>query len=186
MRKRERGYSLPELLTVVAIVGLVALVSIPAIFQLTPQYRVRSVTGEIAAVLRMARQNALSTRRAWRVTFNTTGRRYALHMVRDPTAALSSSTNWVPIGSNNRPTSAGNVWRTIGTMTVTSSGFNDVDGGSSGIDIIFKHDGQLDTSCYSTANPNVRLHVNNNLVRYNTYYLRVLPSGFVSTDQTKE
>src|SRR5215212_2828311 len=142
MRKRERGYSLSELLTVVAIVGLITLVSLPAIFQLLPQYRVRSATGEIGSVIRMARQNAQSTRRPWRVTFDTTNGRYAMAMLNTPTAALTTPGNWTPVGSNNRPTSSTNAWRNLKFMTVSSTGFLDVDS-SNGIDIIFIRDGSL-------------------------------------------
>lgn len=187
MRKHERGYSLPELLTVVAIVGLITLVTIPAIFQLTPQYRMRTTTSEVAAVVRMARQNALSTRRAWRVTFDTGNRRYLLSMQRTPSSALTSPAGWVAIGSNNRPAaSTASAWRSLRYLTnLTAPGFVDVDS-NSGPDIIFRYDGALDTSCYSSTTPNVRLHVDNTWVRFNTYYVRVGSAGYVNTDQTKE
>jgi prepilin-type N-terminal cleavage/methylation domain-containing protein len=187
MRQGQRGYTLPELLTVVAIMGLVVLVSIPAIFQLTPQYRMRSTTSEVAAVVRMARQNALSTRRAWRVTFDTSNRRYILAMQRTPASALTSPAEWVAIGSNNRPSkTTNNAWRSLRYLNVlTAPGFVDVDS-ANGPDIIFRYDGALDPSCYSSTTPNVRLHVDNRLVRYNTYYLRIGTAGYVTTDQTKE
>jgi prepilin-type N-terminal cleavage/methylation domain-containing protein len=185
MRKHQRGYSLPELLTVVAIVGLIALVSVPAIFQLLPQYRMRSVTGELAATLRMTRQNAQSTRRPWRVTFDTTGTRYSIGMLNSPTAAMNVAANWVPIGSNNRPVSAANAWRSLRGMIVTAGGFVDVDT-TNGPDVIFIRDGSLSPACYSSTTPAIRLHTANNLVRYNTYYMRLNPSGYLATNQTKE
>lgn len=185
--RRERGYTLPELLTVVAIMGLITLVAIPAIFQLMPQYRLRSTASEIANTIRLTRQNALATRKAWRVTFDTNNNRYFVSMLNNPGDPLTSSGSWTPVGNSNRPTTLAKAYRPLKNMSLTQSGLIDVDGGSSGVDVIFDREGGLEPTCHNTNPAGIRLHANTNLVKYNTYYVLLQDStGYVTTDQTKE
>lgn len=105
---RERGFTLNELLIIVGMMGLVTLVSIPALNQLLPQYRTRAAASEVAASLRMIRTQAMSTRSDYRMTVNP-----------DPSCecyALAQSRNgtWIPIGENGRPTPYGDVrWKRL-------------------------------------------------------------------------
>ncbi len=182
--RRRNGYSLSELLTVVAITGMIALVGLPAFMQLMPQYWMRTASSEIAGTLRMARQNAMATRRPWRVTFDVTNNRYSLSAL--STLPTTTPSNWQKYGSNNRPlpTPSSPWWRNLRNARVNTSGFNDVDS-NLGADVIFRRDGTLDPACF-TDSPYIRLHMDNNLVKYNTYYIRLESSGNVRTDQTKE
>ena len=181
---KRNGYSLSELLTVVAIAGLIALVGMPAFLQLMPQYWMRTASSEMAATIRMARQNAMTTRRPWRVTFDATNHRYALSALTVTPATTPG--NWRPYGSNNRPlpSTSSTWWRNLRNMRLATSGLSDVDS-NLGEDLIFQRDGALDPACYA-GSPYIRLHVDSNLVKYNTYYIRVDSAGNVRTDQTKE
>lgn len=197
-RNNQSGYSMAEILTVVAIAGLIAVVCIPALMQVLPQYRMRASAGELSSAMRLTRQNAMSTRRAWRITIDSTGTRYAVSMLSSPTASVKVSSNWTKIGENFRPITGGAPWwKKLQAMEISSTGFLDVDC-TDGKDIIFKRDGSVDPTFNNgcadggsaaidfTTEPKVRMHVNTNLVPFNTYYLSVNSSGYITASQTKE
>lgn len=194
--KHARGYSLAELLTVVGILGVVTLVSLPALFQLLPQYRIRSASTELSAALRMTRQDAISSRRPWRITIDGPGSRYAISMLSSPTADMKVSTNWTRIGENNRPAPSGAVWwkQLSKDIQISTTGFNDIDC-ANGTDIIFLRDGSIapdfNSSCGTavvdfTAPPKIRVYYPSRLVRYNAYYIYGSAGGNLTTDQAKE
>jgi Tfp pilus assembly protein FimT len=198
-RRNARGYSLAEILTVVAIAGMVALVSLPALFQLLPQYRVRGASTELSAALRMARQDAIGQRRPYRVTIDSSGRRYAISTLTTPGAAMTVSTNWSPIGENNRPVPTGSVWwkqLTTG-ITISTTGFLDVDC-ANGTDVIFLRDGSIspmfNSGCAAggsanidfTTLPNIRVYYPSRYVNYNAYYIYGSSGGNLTTSQAKE
>lgn len=172
MRRRtrlSRGYSLPELLTVVAIMGIVALVTLPAFMQLLPQYRIRAAASEMTASLRMLRQKAAGTRTNWRMTIDPVGERYAL-------ARLSGAT-WIQIGANGRPTpstGAGtgiNVeWMALRNADITAA---------SSASVIMTRDGS------AAAAATIVLATNSTRVKYNRYTITVAPSGNVTTVASK-
>jgi len=197
--KNARGYSLAELLTVVGIVGVVTLVTIPAFIQLMPQYRIRSASTELSAALRMTRQDAIGTRRQWRITIDGPGSRYAISMLNAPGADMTVSTNWIKIGENNRPAPSGAPWwkPLSSDIQLSTTGFNDIDC-ANGADIIFDREGKIvpdhNSGCtaggttdidFSTP-PKVRIYFPSRFVRYNAYYIYGSASGNLTTDQAKE
>lgn len=197
--RNARGYSLAEVLTVVGIAGVVALVSLPALFQLLPQYRVRGASTELSAALRMARQDAIGQRRPYRVTIDSSARRYAISMLTTPGSDMTVSTNWSPIGENNRPVPTGSVWwkqLTTG-ITISTTGFLDIDC-ANGPDVIFQRDGSIypafNNACTAggTANidfttlPKIRVYYPSRYVNYNTYYVYGSSGGNLTTSQAKE
>jgi len=197
--KNVRGYSLAELLTVVAIVGVVTLVSIPAFIQLMPQYRIRGAATELSAALRMTRQDAIATRRAWRVTIDGPGKRYAIAMLNAPNADMTVAANWTKIGENNRPApSTAPWWKQLSSdIQLSTTGFNDIDC-ANGTDVIFLRNGLIapdhNTACaaggstdidFSTP-PKIRIYYPSQYVRYNAYYIYGSAGGNLTTDQAKE
>src|SRR5262245_57304803 len=75
---REQGWSLTELLTVLAIMGILALLAWPSYQTMVARVQARSVTSEIASELRLARQLAMARRERLRVVFNREGRTITL------------------------------------------------------------------------------------------------------------
>ena len=75
---REQGWSLTELLTVLAITGIVALLAWPSYQTMVARVQARSTTSEIASELRLARQLAMARRERLRVTFDREGRTITL------------------------------------------------------------------------------------------------------------
>ena len=74
--RSERGVTLPELLIVVAIIGLFALIAIPAIGNYIKAARVRASNDALVADLRLARYIAITNRTTNTVTFNQAGASY--------------------------------------------------------------------------------------------------------------
>jgi prepilin-type N-terminal cleavage/methylation domain-containing protein len=202
-KQRERGVSLSELLVVVAILGLIALVSLPALMQLMPQYRIRSSASELAAGLRFMRQKAMTTRVPWKVQFDEPGERYAYARftgteVTDTT--LSATGNWQYVSRDGRTTPASESYWTrfsaVDLRTNTSNALKDpnCDGYR---EVIFLRDGTVAKTpngggcgggaalAFSTP-PSVVVAVDNRFVKYNRYYLGFSENGVLTITPAKE
>lgn len=200
--RRQRGFSLTETLTVVAILGLVALVTVPAMVQLMPQYRIRSASSEAAAALRMIRQKAITTRTPWMVSFDAANERYAYYRLSAPNAARNTTTNWINVGRDTRenPTPGSTQWiRTsavdLQTGSINPNQFKNVDGDSGGTaDIVFLRDGSVANDpaasgggnlTFST-NPSIVFAVNNSFVRFNRYFIELQQNGTIAMRALKQ
>lgn len=75
---REQGWSLTELLTVLAIMGILAALAWPNYQTTAARVQARSATSEIASELRLARQLAMARREPLRVIFDREGRTISL------------------------------------------------------------------------------------------------------------
>ena len=69
----EQGYSLPELLVVIALIGLFVLFAGPATKDAYRSYKVRSVADNLATDLRALRYNAVANRAPRSITINNQG-----------------------------------------------------------------------------------------------------------------
>ena len=67
---RESGHSLTELLTVIAIVGIMAVMAGPSYQAMTARSQARTAAADIASTLRMARQLAMARRERLLVRFD--------------------------------------------------------------------------------------------------------------------
>jgi prepilin-type N-terminal cleavage/methylation domain-containing protein len=108
-RRRERGYSLAEMMIVVGIIGVLSLISIPAFMNYTRQAKLRASTREINSVLRAIRSRAItqSTRMAFSFASGSAPTaplrrgQYALYSGALDTAASPPVWNWTMIGTTH-------------------------------------------------------------------------------------
>jgi type IV fimbrial biogenesis protein FimT len=77
-QRQEQGWSLTELLMVLAIMGVMAVLAVPSYQTLAARVQARSVIVEIASELRFARQLAMARRERLRVIFDREGRTITL------------------------------------------------------------------------------------------------------------
>ncbi|NOT22564.1 MAG: prepilin-type N-terminal cleavage/methylation domain-containing protein [Nitrospiraceae bacterium] len=78
LQRQEQGWSLTELLVVLAVIGIMSLLAGPGYQTLTTRGQARSATIEIASELRFARQLAMARRERLRVIFDREGRTITL------------------------------------------------------------------------------------------------------------
>lgn len=204
---RQSGSTLAELLVVVAIVGSVVLISIPAFNQIIPQYRIQTTASELASTIQLARQKAVANRAPWRVTFDLDNERFALQrMTQQPTASVPYSTagNWRAVGRNGQPLAAGAAvqWIPTGGVDLRAGSvkpFKDIDG--DGLqEIVFTHQGQVATwpASGQTATltftdadgnpelPELVIAVDARYVNYNRYAIRANGIGKTTVVPYKE
>jgi prepilin-type N-terminal cleavage/methylation domain-containing protein len=204
-RSTERGFSLTELLTVVAIIGVITLVTVPAMIQLMPQYRIRSAASDAGASLRMIRQKAITTRTPWKISFDAANDRYAYYRLNAPNATRSDVGNWINMGRDTRanPTSGSVQWIRasaidLQTSTTNPNPFKNIDcDANSTVDIVFLRDGSIANdpnggTCGAGANllfttqPSILFAVDNRFVKYNRYYLALSQNGTLTIRPAKE
>ena len=78
LQKQEHGWSLTELLIVLAIIGVLAVLAGPSYQTAVARVQARSVTTEIASELRLARQLAMARRERLQLIFDQTARTITL------------------------------------------------------------------------------------------------------------
>ncbi len=69
-RRGERGYSFPELLIVIALIGLFVIFGGPSINEAYKAYKIRSAANELVTDLRAQRYNAVANRAPFTLTLN--------------------------------------------------------------------------------------------------------------------
>lgn len=197
--RRQSGYSLAEILVVVAIVGVILLVTVPALLQLMPQYRIRSAASEAAGMMRMIRQRAITTRTPWRISYDPGSNRYRFYELRASYLDPSVAANWQPMRRDGRTPDTRNedyfLTSDIDLIAAPGGTFLDVTCPTDGnLDLIFQRDGSVaDTAACGSAtkldfatSPGVVFAVDSKYVRYNRYYLTVTQSGNVAVRPAKE
>lgn len=154
---RSRGYSLSELLTIVAIVGLITMVAVPAFMQLLPQYRMRSAASEVASSLRMLRARAISLRASTQMIVDASGDSYRMRV------------NGVLVGENGRPVPGGvSPDKVLTSVNITTGGT-----------VEFLRDGT------ATSDQQIILETTNRFVAYNRYTIQVTTAGAVTITPSK-
>lgn len=131
-RPSESGFSLIELLVVLALIGMSVIVGYPAMIEWLERYQVRAAASEIASSIQLQRMRAVSQNVEFSIQFDPDNNTYALYQGGDPDTGLMLDV--IP-----RPLPRG----------VTFSGADDPIGTASDI-IVFHPDGSLNDSTSNT------------------------------------
>ena len=78
MVRHQNGFTLTELMVVIAVVGIIALIATPNIVTGLPKYRLKSASNELASHMRKARSRAVKERRIVRILFDTQKQQYSI------------------------------------------------------------------------------------------------------------
>ena len=73
---KNSGYTIIEILTVIAIISIVLVIVVPNVLGWLPRYRLRSGAEEIQSTLQLARLGAIKQNKDATVTFDTTNHTY--------------------------------------------------------------------------------------------------------------
>jgi len=91
MMKNNKGFTLVELMVVVAIIGIISGVAVVDYTRDLPLYRVKNASRDLSSKMRMARARAIKERRNVVISFNTGTNSYQVDGVRfPPTGDLTS------------------------------------------------------------------------------------------------
>lgn len=135
---RQQGYSLAEMLVVVAIVGMISLVAVPNFMSMYRGSRFKSVMRNFVSAVRNTQQRAITENRRMRISFAGDGRTYRI--AREVTSDTTGVKTWETLSDRPLDTRGDGVPM---AAYFFSTGFSDVD--TDGLnDVIFNPNGTID------------------------------------------
>lgn len=173
---REAGYSLAEMLTVVAIVGILALVTVPAFITFYNSNKVKTSVRNFVSDFRGTRELAIKTGLQTRLSYKTgaTGtRNYNLYQ---GDTAFGTTGTWTALPSQRGVKNLDDVVYFPAKTATVPQDFTDLDSDGQ-LDIIFTPDGGVKMpAAASTATITIQTDMN---VPKKQYQIVVSPSGKV-------
>ena len=135
---RQQGYSLAEMLVVVAIIGLISLVAVPNFISLYKGSRFKAVMRSFVSVVRNTQQRSITENRRMRISFAPNGNAY--QVAREITNDTTGVKTWETITSRTLDNRGDG---TVASSSFGATGFPDKD--SDGLsDVIFNPNGTVD------------------------------------------
>jgi len=137
--RRQRGYSLPEMLVVIAIIGIVSLVLVPNFITMQRSSKMKTAVRSFTTRLRQTQQLAITShsRMKLKLTLNTD--RYTTF--REDTDPTTGTATWVRVGPTYRLEDKGTGSARL--ITFESTGFPDADSDGTNV-VIFNQNGTVD------------------------------------------
>jgi prepilin-type N-terminal cleavage/methylation domain-containing protein len=86
----EKGMTLAELLTVIALIGILAVIGGPEINRFSSNYRVRTCATDLLQEMKLARSMAIKENRQYLITFDLTNKNYAIGPDADKDGTIDS------------------------------------------------------------------------------------------------
>lgn len=140
-RTSEAGYSLPEMLTVVAIIGVLALVAVPAFMTFYQSNKVKTSVRNFMGDIRSVRQLSITTDREAKLSFHTGATGTRAYSILQGNAAYNATT-WTSVPNRPATKYLDDVVYFPSNTASTPQTFTDVDGDGT-IDIICFPDGRV-------------------------------------------
>lgn len=183
-RHSESGYSLTELLVVVAIVGVLSLISVPAFINFKNQNTFRADLRNFSNDLRSARQYAISQTTDVRVELDVAGNQLTSNTYRFYSGSSLTNT-WtalnMPGGRGITPGTTGNIKGLDGPVWIQAvTNIPDI-GSDNKKDIVFHPNGSMDL-VPNTPSATIVLRSSWKKIAFDTYTIGLSASGqFTST-----
>ena len=77
-RAQQQGFTLAEVIMVLAIIGILAAIAIPNFLAWQPNLRIKTAARDLYSSMQKARAEAIKTNRDWAIVFDTANNRYVL------------------------------------------------------------------------------------------------------------
>ena len=179
-KRSESGYSLTELLVVVAIVGVLSLISVPAFINFKNQNTFRADLRSFTNDLRSARQYAITRTVDVRVELDVPGNSLTSNTYRFY-SSNDRGTTWTALpfagGHGITPGTTGNIKGLDGPVWVQSTALLPDIGADSKPDIVFHPNGTTDLNPTNSISGTIVLRSSWKKIAFDTYTITLSPSG---------
>lgn len=173
-RHSQRGYSLAEMLVVVAIVGILSLVTVPSFLSMYQSGRIKAAARTMTSDIRTARQMAITNYTRVKISFGTGANVHHYEMFREQRDRLSNTSTWVFVRRGDLSS----------VLFVNSTTFQDAITGDDALkDIVFLPNGTVSYDGVRPGLPPGTTHLElktNQKVPKQTYQLKFEFSGNVT------